>query len=47
MKTKYYIVEWPESQEFMEHERFNECYLIEGMVATYAVPCDLYREVLC
>ena len=28
---KYILVEWPESQELMEHERFNECLLIQDI----------------
>ncbi len=48
---KYVVVTWPNSQELMEHERFNECYLmqpIEGqeeISAAYFVPEDLYNEV--
>ena len=48
---KYILVKWPNSQEFMEHPRFNECYLVqaiegqEGFSAAYFVPEDLYNEI--
>jgi len=28
---KYISVYWPFSQEYMEHPRFNECYLLQAM----------------
>lgn len=49
---KYVMVTWPYSQEFMEHERFNECYLVQAMEdqeeisSAYFVPEDLYNEVV-
>ena len=49
---KYIIVTWPKSQQFMEHTRFNECYLVqaiegqEALAAAYFVPEDLYNEIL-
>lgn len=46
MKTKYIIVNFPESQAIINHPRFNECYLINSKKSgTYAVPEDLYEEV--
>lgn len=49
---KYILVEWPESQELMEHERFNECLMvqdIEGHIevggSAYMCPEDLYEKV--
>ena len=49
---KYVLVEWPESQELMEHERFNECLFvqdIDGHVevegSAYMCPEDLYEKV--
>ena len=49
---KYVLVEWPESQELMEHERFNECLLIQdidGHVevggSAYMCPEDLWEEI--
>lgn len=47
----YVLVGWPEIQDFMEHERWEECVFcieIEGHPvedSTYAVPLDLYEEV--
>ena len=28
---KYILVEWPESQMLMEHQRFNECLLVQDI----------------
>lgn len=49
---KYILVEWPESQELMEHERFNECLFvqdIDGHVevggSAYMCPEDLYEKI--
>ena len=49
---KYVLVECPESQELMEHERFNECLLIQdidGHVevggSAYMCPEDLYEKI--
>lgn len=49
---KYILVEWPESQMLMEHERFNECLLIQdidGHVevggSAYMCPEDLYEKI--
>ena len=49
---KYVLVEWPESQELMEHERFNECLLVQDIDeheevggSAYMCPEDLYKEV--
>ena len=49
---KYVLVEWPESQKLMEHERFNECLLIQdidGHVevggSAYMCPEDLYEQI--
>lgn len=49
---KYILVTWPESQELMNHERFNECLFvqdIDGHVevggSTYMCPEDLYEKI--
>ena len=48
---KYLMVLWPFSQEYMEHPRFDECYLVQALegqqhyASAYFVPIDLYREV--
>lgn len=49
---KYILVEWPESQMLMEHERFNECLFvqdIDGHVevgsSAYMCPEDLYEKI--
>lgn len=48
----YVLVGWPEIQDFMAHERWEECVFcieIEGHPvedSTYAVPFDLYEEVI-
>ena len=49
---KYILVEWPESQMLMEHERFNECLFvqdIDGHVevesSTYTCLEDLYKKI--
>ena len=49
---KYILVEWPESQELMDHERFNECLFIQdidGHVevggSAYMCPEDLYEQI--
>ena len=47
----YYIISWPEIQEFMGHPRWGECIFCEHIKdhpcpdTTYAVPVDLYNEV--
>jgi hypothetical protein len=38
MKQKYYLVEWPESQSFMDNKK---CIQSEGM--SYFVPCEIYE----
>lgn len=51
MKT-YYLINWPEIQQFMEHPRWNECVFCENISdhycadITYAVPVDLYHELI-
>lgn len=48
---KYVMVLWPHSQEYMDHPRFDECYLVQALDgqehydSAYFVPIDLYREV--
>ena len=40
--TKYYLIEWPESQNYMDRE---DCFLVDSEnlgSGTYAVPCDIY-----
>ena len=42
--TKYYLIEWPESQYYMDRE---DCFLVDDEnlgSSTYAVPCDIYDE---
>ena len=49
----YKLVTFPEIQDFMLHPRFGECIFCVEIVghpcpdSTYAVPEDLYNEVLC
>lgn len=52
MKQRYVLVTWPESQQFMDHERFNECLLIQDIdsrievgSAAYMIPEDMYLEI--
>jgi hypothetical protein len=48
---KYILVYWPYSQEYIEHPRFNERYLLQALEgqehfdSAYFVPIDLHREV--
>ena len=49
---KYVLVEWPESQMLMEHERFNECLFVqdidehtEVVGSAYMCPEDLYEKI--
>ena len=49
---KYILVQWPESQELMEHKRFNECLLVQDIddhdevgSSAYMCPEDLYEKV--
>lgn len=46
---KYILVQWPESQELMEHERFDECLLVqdddESNNNSYMCPEDLYEKI--
>ena len=40
--TKYYLIEWPESQYYMDRE---DCFLVDDEnlgSSTYAVPFDIY-----
>ena len=40
--TKYYLIEWPESQYYMDRE---DCFLVDNEnlgSSTYTVPCDIY-----
>lgn len=50
---KYILVPWPESQQLMEHERFNECLLVSNIEghkdvgsSAYMVPESLYLEII-
>jgi hypothetical protein len=36
-KQKYYLIEWPESQEYMERD---DCVPTDNMA--YFVPCEVY-----
>ena len=38
-KQKYYLVEWPESQEYMERD---DCVPTDDMA--YFVPCEVYDD---
>jgi hypothetical protein len=45
--TKYYIIDWPESQKYMDHPK---AILItptfsNAMALGYAVPVDIYHEL--
>ena len=49
---KYILVQWPESQYLMEHERFNECLFVQDIEghdevgsSAYMCPEDLYDEI--
>jgi hypothetical protein len=48
---KYVLVKWANSQVYMDHPRFDECYLLvaldnqEHFDSAYFVPIDIYREV--
>jgi hypothetical protein len=48
--VRYIMVLWPESQQFMEHPRFNECYLVQALEgqeyfdSAYFIPEDIYLE---
>ena len=49
---KYILVQWPESQHLMEHERFHECLLVQDIEghnevgsSAYVCPEDLFQEV--
>lgn len=50
--SKYILVEWPKSQELMEHKRFNECLLVQDIDghnevggSAYMCPEDLYEQI--
>ena len=49
---KYILVEWPESQELMGHEKFNECLFVQDIDehtevggSAYMCPEDLYEKI--
>lgn len=49
---RYVLVQWPESQMLMEHERFHECLFVECIdghdevsSSAYICPEDLYNEI--
>lgn len=52
--TKYVKVDWPKSQTFVEHSRWNECLLVivvddsipDMDIPSVMVPEDLYDEVM-
>lgn len=52
--TKYIKVDWPESQRFLDHERYRECMLVcvvddsipDMDIPSIMVPEDLYDEVM-
>lgn len=50
--TKYVLVQWPESQDLMEHPRFSECLFVQDIEgheevgsSAYMCPEDLYEEI--
>lgn len=50
--TKYILVQWPESQDLMEHPRFHECLFVQDIEghdevgsSAYMCPEDLYEEI--
>ena len=45
---KYVLVEWPDCQCFMDHPRWDDCFLIAGENApdsSNMIPEDLYEKV--
>lgn len=49
---KYVLVQWPESQRLMEHERFDECLFVNDIEgheevgsSAYMCPEGLYKEI--
>lgn len=49
---KYILVEWPDTQYFIEHPRYSECYYCDGVdfdhretCGALMVPEDLYEEI--
>lgn len=44
--NKYVILGWPEVQKFMDNERWSECRALISDDAEYAIPEDLYEEVM-
>lgn len=48
MQELYVIVEWPDIQDFMEHEDWNKCRMLhpnDSNLCEYVVPIKLYNEV--
>lgn len=44
LKELYILISWPEIQDFMEHERWDECVFCRE-ISTYIVPLDLFIEI--
>lgn len=44
LKELYILISWPEIQDFMEHERWDE-YVFCREISTYIVPLDLFIEI--
>jgi len=49
---KYVLVTWPDSQDLMNHQRFNECLFVQDIEghdevgsSAYMCPEDLYYEI--
>ena len=49
---KYILVQWPESQSLMTHERFHECLFVQDIEghdevgsSAYMCPEDMYNEI--
>ena len=45
MEDEYILVAFPDIQDFMEHERWDEC-IPSTTPGSYLVPKDLYNEVM-
>ena len=51
-KGNYRLVQWPDSQQIMDHERFGECIFVMDLPghnevgdSAYMCPEDLYNEI--
>lgn len=51
MNERYIKVIWPEIQDYMDHPRYKECYIVQSLdsdiiMSEYMIPEDLYFEVI-